>query len=224
LPGVIYFCLQQKPVKTIAMKNSILFLIPLAFLASCGNNQPAADAGKGMDTVQPASADTSAPTIKSTYQTKTGKTFEVSESHPQGQSLSNISVSFAGDPASGITFTDVDPIGKVLTGDLDGNGFDELYIITLNAGSGSYGNVIGIASNSDKSLSMITFPVVEENDMKKGGRFEGYQGHDEYEIKGNTLVRTFPTGEGKTASRTVNYKLKAGEAAFQLYISAAKGK
>ncbi len=153
------------------------------------------------------------------FKTKKGKIITVEEAHPNSQSLSDIKVAFAGNPASAVPFIDVDPINTVLLADLDGNGYDEIYIITLNAGSGSYGNVIGVASNKDKSLSMITFPEVTESDMKKGGKFQDYVGHDVYEIKKNTLVRTFPlkTKDSKK-TRSITYKLKAGEAAFQLVI------
>jgi len=152
------------------------------------------------------------------YKTRTGKTIVVTESHPQGQSLSNISVAFAGNSASEKKFTEVDPVSKVLVGDLDANGFDEVYVITTSAGSGSYGNVIGLASLSDKSLSPITVPVVEEKDMKAGGQFEGYQGHDEFEIIENSLARRFPVKAANATTRGINYKLKAGEAGFLLYI------
>jgi hypothetical protein len=134
-------------------------------------------------------------------------------------SLSNISVGFKdADSLSRMTFNDVDPINKVLVGDLDANGFDEVYIITIAAGSGSYGKVYGVSSNSDKSISMISVPEVTEADMKKGGKFEGYEGHDEFEIVENSLSRVFPIkGEGVT-KRAINYKLKKGENSMVLYI------
>ena len=150
--------------------------------------------------------------------THTGKVITITETHPQGASLSNISVAFTGTTGSAVTYTDVDPINKVLLGDLDANGFDEIYIVTINAGSGSYGNVIGVASNKDKSLSMITFPEVGEKDLKKGGNFEGYQGHDEFEIVENSLSRRFPIKSPNAKMRSINYKMKAGEAGFVLYI------
>jgi hypothetical protein len=153
------------------------------------------------------------------YKTKTGKMVTVTETHPQGASLSNIVVAFKGMKGTEVPFTDVDPIKKVLVADLDNNGFSELYIITLNAGSGSYGNVVGVASNKDKTLSMITFPEVTEADMKKGAKFEGYEGHDIYEIQGTVLVRTFPTKATKAGKQFINYKLKAGEAGYLLYIA-----
>ncbi|MEI6174801.1 MAG: hypothetical protein WCR01_13705 [Bacteroidota bacterium] len=183
------------------MKNSILLSVCVVLLFSfTGFSQ------------------TSAPTTKE-FKTKKGKVITVEEAHPNSQSLSDITVAFAGNPGSAVPFIDVDPINKVLVADLDGNGYDEIYIITLNVGTGSYGNVLGVASIKDKSLSMITFPEVTESDMKKGGKFQDYVGHDVYEINKNTLVRTFPlkTKDSKK-TRSIIYKLKAGEAAYQLVI------
>ena len=76
-------------------------------------------------------------------------------------------------------FKDKDPVSNVLLADLDDNGFDEIYIITTSAGSGSCGNVLGFASNKDKSLSMIHFPEIQESDPN----FKGYMGHDAFTIE-----------------------------------------
>ncbi len=154
--------------------------------------------------------------------TKTGKTFVILETHPQGQSLSDISVSLEGVPRAEMKYKDAEPINKVLIGDLDWDGFDELYITTTSAGSGSYGNIIGIASNKDKSISRVYMPAVEEKEMKPGGPFEGYEGHDSFAISGNSLVRTFPVKSGKAKTRTVTYNLKSGEAGYILYVKTSK--
>ena len=200
------------------MKKIVLSAVIMIIITSCGNQAPTEKSTDQLP-VKVAAADSTMPaTTKKEYKTRTGKIITVSESHPQGQSLSNISVAFAGDAASEMKFTDMDPINKVLVGDLDANGYDELYIITTSAGSGSYGNVIGIASISDKSLSQITVPAVEEKDMKKGGKFEGYEGHDEFEIIENSLARRFPIKAPNATKRAINYKLKLGEASFILYI------
>jgi hypothetical protein len=201
------------------MKKTIIFAAIMAILMSCGSNQAPSEANADQKQLAAAAVDSSVPAIiKKEFKTKTGKIITVSESHPQGQSLSNISVSFAGDAASEMKFTDVDPINKLLVGDLDANGYDEIYIITTSAGSGSYGNVIGIASLSDKSLSQITVPEVEEKDLKKGGKFEGYEGHDEFEIIGKSLVRTFPIKASNATKRTLHYRMKPGEAGYILSI------
>jgi hypothetical protein len=155
----------------------------------------------------------------SEYKTLTGKVITVTETHPQGASLSDISVAFKDNPGGAVQYSDVEPIHKVLVADLDGNGFSEIYIITVSAGSGSYGNVVAVASNKDRSLSQINFPELSSNDIRKGANFEAYEGHDDFVIRQGMLVRTFPVKAPKEASKVVTYKLKDGEAAFQLVMT-----
>ncbi len=156
------------------------------------------------------------------YKTGAHKTIIISETHPVGQSLSTINIStkdFTHNHAE--TYENVDPISDVFIADLDGNGFDEIYIVTTSQGSGSYGKVMGFASNNDKSLSMIYFPDIQrEDDM-----FKGYMGHDVFTIEGQKLVRTFPLyNEGDTnqkptgGERKLIYGLYPGEAMWQLKI------
>jgi len=155
------------------------------------------------------------------YKTKTGKTIIVSETHPVGRSLSTIEISTKGfEHNYAEIYEDTDRVSEVLVADLDGNGFDEIYIITTSAGSGSYGTVLGFASNKDKSLSRIHFPDQEENE-----NFEGYMGHDTFKIEDQKLVRIFPVyREGDTnknptgGKRKLVYGLYPGEAMWQLKI------
>jgi hypothetical protein len=160
------------------------------------------------------------PTVKE-FKTKTGKVFQLEESHPVGMSLSDIKIMFADDKTSVLSFSDLDAVNKVLVGDLDKNGFDELYVITTAAGSGSYGNLRGFASLSDKSIGMVNLRELAESDMAKGGQFEGYEGHDEFNIVNNELVRTFPIKSDKGTKRTVVYKMVQGEAAYQLVVKSS---
>jgi hypothetical protein len=157
-----------------------------------------------------------------TYKTKTGKTIVISETHPAGQSLSTIEISTKdfehNYPA---IYQDRDPISEVFVADLDGNGFDEIYIITISSGSGSYGTVLGFASNKDKSLSMINFPEILERDEN----FKGYMGHDTFKMEDQKLLRTFPIyNEGDTnqnptgGTRKLVYGLYPGEAIWQLKV------
>ncbi|RXP53454.1 hypothetical protein EC396_10165 [Lutibacter sp. HS1-25] len=99
--------------------------------------------------------------------------------------------------------------------DLNADGYPEILIYTVSAGSGSYGNVIGYSVNNGKSISQIYFPPISENaEVSKG-----YMGHDEFAIVETTLVQRFkiynegdnnanPTGK----TRQIQYKLKDGEA------------
>jgi hypothetical protein len=160
------------------------------------------------------------PPVKE-FKTKTGKIFLLEESHPKGMSLSDIKIMFADDKSSELSFPDLDPVNKVLLGDLDKNGYDELYVITTAAGSGSYGNLRGFASLRDKSIGMVNLPELSESDMAKGAKFEGYEGHDEFNIVNNELVRTFPVKSDKGTKRTVVYKMVPGEAAYQLVVKSS---
>ena len=160
--------------------------------------------------------------VSKEFKTKTGKTIMISETHPVGQSLSTIKISTKDFEYnySGI-YKDRDPITDIFLSDLDGNGFDEIYIITISAGSGSHGTVLGFASNKDKSLSMINFPEIQKGDEN----FEGYMGHDTFKIEDQKLVRTFPiynqgdTNQNPTGgTRKLVYGLYPGEAMWQLKV------
>lgn len=156
------------------------------------------------------------------YVTRSGRSLFIEESHPVGQSLSNIQLRSSGfEHDLSENRIDSDPIQAVHVADLDGDGFDEFYIVTVSSGSGSYGNIVGFASNNDKSLSMIYFPEIQEGDE----RFDGYMGHDVFDFSDNTLIRAFPVylSTDKNVSshggtRKVTYGLFKGEASWQLRI------
>jgi len=99
--------------------------------------------------------------------------------------------------------------------DLNSDGFPEILIYTISAGSGSYGNVIGYSVNNGKSISQIYFPEIFENEKASNG----YMGHDEFAIIETTLARRFPVYKaGDTnnkptgGTRQIEYKLKDAEA------------
>ena len=172
--------------------------------------------------VSPAEAKDTSSDASKEHKTKTGKTIIISETHPVGQSLSTIKISTKDfEHNYPEIYKDRDPISEVFVADLDGNGFDEIYIITTSVGSGSYGTVLGFASNKDKSLSMINFPEIQKGDEN----FEGYMGHDTFKIEDQKLVRIFPiynqgdTNQNPTGgTRKLVYGLYPGEAMWQLKV------
>lgn len=106
-------------------------------------------------------------------------------------------------------------------GDLNIDGFPDLFIYTQSAGSGSYGKVIGFSVNAGKSLSQVSVPEVA--DIPKAS--EGYMGHDEFAIVEGTLVQRFKTYNIKDNNssptgkmRQIQYKLKDGEAMRKLVV------
>ena len=158
------------------------------------------------------------------FTTKTGKTITVDVTHPVGESLATIEIrAIQFGNGNHFILKDVDPISKITLGDLDNNGFDELYIFTKSVGSGTYGNVIGYGSNRDKSMSPIYFPEINEKELSTDGLFRGYMGHDVFTLQKDRLVRKFPIyKEGDSNSKptrgtkTISYIFKKGEASWQL--------
>jgi hypothetical protein len=105
--------------------------------------------------------------------------------------------------------------------DLNSDGFPEILIYTISAGSGSYGNVIGYSVNNGKSISQIYFPELSANKEAS----IGYMGHDEFAVIETSLARRFPVyKDGDTNSnptggtRQIQYKLKDGEASILFVI------
>ena len=103
--------------------------------------------------------------------------------------------------------------------DLNNDGSPEIYVYITSAGSGSYGSLIAYSANNKKSLSGIYLAPLEDD--KKNS--VGYMGHDEFTIIENSFARRFPVyNEGdanccpKGGTRQLQYKLKMGEASWQL--------
>jgi len=127
---------------------------------------------------------------------------------------------------SGLEF-DNTPIARTIEGtvagaeaaDLNGDGSPEIYVFVTSAGSGSYGSLVAYAANRRKSLSEIYLPPVTQ-DVEAS---RGYQGHDEFTVAGDALVRRFPvyragdTNSGPTGgTRQLQYRLMPGEAGWIL--------
>lgn len=201
------------------MKHIFFFLITI-LIFSCSNNEKSEETTNDTTQVERSNKkeiDLTMNPLEREVKTSSGKTVVVKESHPKGQSLSDISVQFKDDSATILSLFDKDPISDVLVGDLDKNGFDEIYVITTAAGSGSYGTVHGFNSNKDKSFSMIYLPENDEKDIKDG-ILKGYTGHDIYKIEGQSLVRTFAVSADKKETKSISYLLSKTETGYALSI------
>jgi hypothetical protein len=110
-------------------------------------------------------------------------------------------------------------ITNVEVEDLDANGYPEIYVYVTSAGSGSYGSLIAYASNTNKSMSEIYLPSLEDDAEVS----RGYMGHDEFAVGEGNLIRRFPVyregdsnAEPSGGTRQIQYKLEAGEAGWVL--------
>lgn len=105
--------------------------------------------------------------------------------------------------------------------DLDSDGWPEVYVYVSSAGSGSYGSLVAYAVNNGKSATPIHLPELADHPQAA----QGYQGHDEFRVVENRLVRRYPvyTATDTNAApsggtRQLQYRLVAGEAGWRLEI------
>jgi hypothetical protein len=155
------------------------------------------------------------------YTTESGKVFMVRIDKSLGASIQKVSMETRAFDKVNDTYQlgEVDPVEDVFLGDLDGDGFEELYITTRSAGSGSYGSIFGFASNRDKSVSEIFVPGPGDLSGQAAAYFTGFRGHNIFCIEDGVLVNRFPVYADSDSnskptqnSRKVSYTLKLGEA------------
>lgn len=100
-------------------------------------------------------------------------------------------------------------------GDLNIDGYPEVFVYLTSDGSGSYGKLIGYSTNNGKSVSQVSLPDIADNEQIS----KGYMGHDEMAIVENTFCRRFPIYKDGDSNakptggmRQIQYKLVDGEA------------
>ncbi len=206
------------------MKKLFLALITVTLLSSCNQK-------KSAESSTPVQKETETKTVETPkddnvvskeFKTKSGKLFIITEEKPSA-SISKITVTPKGftEVNTPIVMEESDPFDYALVADVNNDGFDELYIITRGAGSGSYANIYGFSSNKDKSVTSIYIPELTDDDF--AALFQGYMGHDKFYVEGNKLYRKYPvykkedTNANPTGGEKVlEYKLIMGEASWIL--------
>ncbi len=208
-----------------------LILILAAAVVSCSNDTEAVEKDTPVESDTP--AEQPAPSSEydqkivhlETYTTKTGKQFIVTVK-PLSASVSRITVQGMGFPETQGVFSyrNSDPVENAQLTDLDGDGFEELYIITRSVGSGSYGTLRAFASIGDKAIAEVEVPPFE------GPYYEGFRGKGVFTFQGNRVIHFWPVyNEGDTnanptgGSRLIFYRLdKEGDGARLVIDSAQK--
>lgn len=207
-------------------KTLIALFLTITVISSCSDKKPETVVKKDSTEKVTIKKDTSV-TVKKEITTKTGKQFVIIESKP-ASSVSDYMVTGTGFENSNdtIKFSMKNPMATTFLADLDKNGFEEVYIITQATGSGSFEDIIGIASYDDKTFGEINVPDISAEDFEKNGKFAGYLGHDSIYISDTNLIREFPVYKSNDQNsdptggrRKVIYALKPGKASYELVIT-----
>jgi hypothetical protein len=112
--------------------------------------------------------------------------------------------------------------GRIATAeiaDLNVDGAPEVYVFVRGAAANQAGELVAFASNRNQSMSRINLPELTAPQRA------GYRGDDEMAVVENTLVRRFPLHgrdgnpeRRQNRTRQIQYKLKPGEAMWQLVV------
>ena len=99
-----------------------------------------------------------------------------------------------------VELKDIDPISDVKVTDLNGDGTEEIFLVTTNAGSGSYGTLYGYSS---KALAPIKVPEIKND--------KGYMGHDVFTFEAKRILRSHPIyKEGDSNANPTGGKFSVG--------------
>jgi hypothetical protein len=106
-------------------------------------------------------------------------------------------------------------------GDLNVDQSPEVYVYYREPGPEKRSGLVAFASNKKASISEINLPAPDPESKE----YSGYNGEDEFTVIENVLSRRFPVfnGSGPNAkktgkTRTIQYKIKPGEAVGQLFV------
>lgn len=102
-------------------------------------------------------------------------------------------------------------VSHIENGDLNVDGYPELYVFLCSTTPKQCGSIIAYSPNKGKSLSQIYLPNIEDDEKLA----QEYAGHDEMEIVENCLCRRFPI-KGSNKTRQLQYHLEAGESGWIL--------
>ena len=210
------------------MKTILPLFICISLFCSCKEEKTTSESElepveKKITTTAAETSDTIDPTI---LKTSTGKSIKLI-TNQKSSSLNDLKIVALDFANTKDTFKieDCDPLQHTWIKDLDGNGYDELYLITTSAGSGSYATIYGFASNQDLSMTPIYVTEISEKDLLPEGAYYGYMGHDSLYVSNNKIHRKYPVYKEGDANccpsggdKTLSYTLKQGEASWILKI------
>ncbi|MBL7864673.1 MAG: hypothetical protein JNK10_07350 [Cyclobacteriaceae bacterium] len=155
-------------------------------------------------------------------QSATGKTWEANITPLPDIRQAKVTVTLHGlvPETSPVDFGETDPVIAMYQSDLDGDGFEELYLITQSGDTDSFGTVLGLASLHDETIMVISFEGATPYNTKESEPYDGYAGHDAFSMRDGKLINEFPVylPDGKPSGRTrrITYELVKGDGSLLL--------
>lgn len=204
------------------MRRLVLYTCLSLLFFSCNNsNDTPIDDAINLTTPDQEMLGTDSVQITRTFKTASGQSIRVEMVKPDSAISGLVSI-MPINFARGIELKyKADSITNFLQGDLDKDGFDELYLVTRESNKSEDADksgLIAIASNQDNSLEPILFTDSIPAGLPAG---MAYKGQDGYSIQDSLLIRTFPLFQSKDDKITdqiyqINYTLKADSTKWQL--------
>jgi hypothetical protein len=111
-------------------------------------------------------------------------------------------------------------VESAVVADLNRDGSPELYVQVRGEPPRAEGALVAFSANRRKSLSDIAVPALEDTP----GAAAGYRGRDRFSVANGAVVRRFPVfrdgapDDRPSGHRRIVYRLKAGEASWQLVV------
>lgn len=131
-----------------------------------------------------------------------------------------------------VTPSGLEATNEAATRDIDGEVYDaeigdlnvdqspEVYVYARKSDGDKHASLVAYSANNKKSMSEVSMPAMDP----KAKDFAGFNGENEFAVVENSLVQRFPVFDGTGADakktgkmRQIQYKLRPGEATWQLY-------
>lgn len=208
--------------------SNTFFLISATILSGCGtevsNSSSKASATNAATVVNTNSANSATPDSSKSASPATAAFSKTLELHgikfvvesPNSATGNTVTVKPSGldGPNEELKRNVSGPVTEAEIADLNVDRSPEVYIYVSKPGAAKGTELVAFSANNRKSMSEISVVPDDPKDM------QGFKGEDEYSVVEATIVRRFPLFDSDSKKsgkiRQIQYKLKKGEASWQL--------
>ena len=211
----------------------LLLLMGISFY-SCNNSPSGKKEQSSVQQEYPLTLvpDTLGDTLRWHAEMNDGKGFTILEDKSMGYSISNILIFPEGFGNHDTILVEAsDPVETVYVTDLDGDGKEELFLVTRSAGSGGYAGVLGYSSRKDTRPEKITIQDLPGSSKVPDKIRKGLRGHEEIVFKDKAMIISFPlylegdsNAEPSGGDASVTFQLANVNGSLQMQITGSESK